>query len=71
MSVVIKQTKILIMLMTKIVIIVIIEELVSLTKVAVIMMTDRQNSMEKKNKLKYKLRNWSGKLLLKEKSFKK
>ena len=59
------------MLMTKIVIIVIIEELVSLTKVAVIMMTDRQNSMEKKNKLKYKLRNWSGKLLLKEKSFKK
>ena len=59
------------MLMTKTVIIVIIEELVSLTKVVVIMMTDRQNSMEKKNKLKYKLRNWSGKLLLKEKSFKK
>lgn len=59
------------MLMTKTVIILIIEELVSLTKVVVIMMTDRQNSMEKKNKLKYKLRNWSGKLLLKEKSFKK
>ena len=42
MLVVIKQAKILIMLMTKRVIIVIIEELVSLTKVAVIMMTDRQ-----------------------------